>query len=376
MNNRSRSNSYPLLKNSIGPQAVQHIAECLKDIHPDFDSVGFIQTANSELGQLELKARVHHLIKVLHEYLPGDFEQTAQILCQVKRHQNAQQTPVIKAFTAWPLIDYVAVYGLQDPEIALATLAQLTGLFSAEFAIRPFIQQHYELTYEHLQHWCNSSDYHIRRLVSEGTRPRLPWGSQLPKFITNPDPIFPLLEKLNNDSEDYVRRSVANNLNDISKDHPERVLNTCHKWLKKPSTEKSWIVRHATRTLVKKGDPRVFTLLGYSTSPKINVELKIDKQKLTVGENQAFTVSITSTSAQNQKLLIDYAVHFNKANGQQSAKVFKLKILELAAGVSLELTKIHSFAPLSTRRYYAGKHKIEIIVNGRNVASAAFELLG
>lgn len=372
MNNRSRSNSYPLLKDSIGSQSVQHIAECLKDVHPGFDSVGFTQTANNKLGQLELKARVHHLIKVLHEYLPRNFEQTAKILCQVKRHQSAQQTPVIKAFTAWPLIDYVAVYGLQDPEIALATLAQLTGLFSAEFAIRPFIQQHYELTYEHLQHWCNSSDYHIRRLVSEGTRPRLPWGAQLPTFITNPDPIFPLLEKLNNDSEGYVRRSVANNLNDISKDHPERVMDTCYQWLKKPTTEKHWIVRHATRTLVKKGEPRVFPLLGYTQSPKLDIELTIDKQRLEIGEEQSFSIQLTSTATESQKLIIDYAIHFMKSNGQQSPKVFKLKSLELSVGTPVKIKKAHSFAPLSTRRYYPGKHCIEIKVNGVSAARCSF----
>lgn len=374
MNNRSRSNSYPLLKDSIGPKAVQHIAKCLKEIHPNFDTVGFTQTANTDLAQLELKARVHHIIKALHDYLPGNFEQAAQILNQVKHHQQAQHTPAIKAFTAWPLIDYVAVYGLQHPEIALETLARLTGLFSAEFAIRPFIQQHYDLTYQHLQHWCNSSDYHLRRLVSEGTRPRLPWGSQLPKFIADPSPIFPLLEKLNNDCEDYVRRSVANNLNDISKDHPERVLLTSEQWLKEPSTEKTWIIRHATRTLVKKGDPRAFALFGYTESPQINVELKIEKPKLTVGEEQTFTLTLTSTGTQNQKLLIDYAIYFKKANGQQNAKVFKLKSLELAASTSLNFSKNHSFAPLTTRRYYAGAHKVEIKINGICFGEASFQL--
>lgn len=372
MNNRSRSNSYPLLKDSIGPKAVQHIAECLKEINPNFDTVGFTQTANTDLAQLELKARVHHIIKALHDYLPGNFEQAAQILNQVKHHQQAQHTPAIKAFTAWPLIDYVAVYGLQHPEIALETLAQLTGLFSAEFAIRPFIQQHYDLTYQHLQHWCNSSDYHLRRLVSEGTRPRLPWGSQLPKFIADPSPIFPLLEKLNNDCEDYVRRSVANNLNDISKDHPERVLLTSEQWLKEPSTEKTWIIRHATRTLVKKGDPRAFALFGYTESPKLDIKLTIDKQRLEIGEAQTFSIQLTSTTTEPQKLVIDYAIHFMKRNGQLSPKVFKLKSLELLADKPIKIQKAHSFAPISTRQYYPGKHCIEIKINGASAATSSF----
>jgi len=368
------NNSSPLLKESLDALAVQQLADCLRDIHPSFDLVAFSKTANHGLKDLELKARVYHLIDALHQHLPQNFEQTAQILSQVKQHQLAAKNPAIRAFTAWPLIDYVAVHGLQHPETALKTLAQLTSLFSAEFAIRPFIEQHYELTFEHLHNWCESDDYHQRRLASEGTRPRLPWGQQLSQFINDPQPILPLLEKLKADPEDYVRRSVANNLNDISKDNPNTVLDTCQRWQEQPCKETQWIIRHATRTLVKRDVPEVYALLGYTANPQLDARLTVDKDTLKLGENQKFQMQLTSTAKESQKLLIDYAVHFMKANGQQSAKVFKLKTLELNNGETVALEKTHRFVPLSTRRYYPGEHKIEIKINGLSFAETTFNL--
>jgi len=366
--------NFPLLKDSLGPQAVQQLADCLSDIHPAFDHAAFSKAANHGLNNQELKARVYHLIEALHQYLPRDFEQTAQILCRVKQHQFKATEPAVKAFTAWPLIDYVAVYGLHYPEVALNTLAQLTSLFSAEFAIRPFIQQHYELTFEHLHDWCDSSDYHLRRLVSEGTRPRLPWGQQLPEFINDPQPILPLLEKLKADPEDYVRRSVANNLNDISKDHPHTVLDTCQRWLEQSSKETQWIVRHATRTLVKRDMPEVYALLGYTAKPQLKVKLTLDNKTVKLGEDQKFQIQLTSTASEPQKLLIDYAIHFMKANGQQSAKVFKIKTLALNNEETVALKKNHRFVPLSTRRYYPGEHKVEIKINGFSFGEKTFNL--
>jgi len=374
MTQQPANSRFPLLKASLNSLAVQQIADCLRDIDPTFDHDCFCQKANNGLEQLELKARVYHLIDALHQALPQDFEQASQILCQVKQHQLETKAPTIRAFTAWPLIDYVAVHGLQHPETALKTLAQLTSLFSAEFAIRPFIQHHPELTFEHLHDWCDSSDHHLRRLASEGTRPRLPWGQQLPQFIDNPAPILPILEKLNADSEDYVRRSVANNLNDISKDHPQTVLAICKRWLEQPCNETQWIVRHATRTLVKQGEPKVFPLLGYTTKPQLDVTLTLTRHQLAIGENQTLQIQLKSKAPQSQNLLLDYAIHFMKANGQLSAKVFKLKTLTLPKGESLRLEKTHRFAPLSTRRYYSGVHKIEIKINGLSVAMASFRI--
>jgi len=374
MTGSKNTNSFPLLKESLNAQAVQQLADCLKEVEPSFNHQAFSKAANHSLSDLELKARVYHLIDALHRHLPQDFEQTAQILCQVKQHQLEAKDPTIRAFTAWPLIDYVAAHGLQHPEVALNTLAQLTSLFSAEFAIRPFIQQHYQLTFEHLHDWCDSPDFHLRRLVSEGTRPRLPWGQQLPQFIENPQPILPLLETLKADPEDYVRRSVANNLNDISKDHPQTVLNTCQRWQAQPCKETQWIIRHATRTLVKKDVPEVFSLLGYTAKPQLEIELTLSSNKLKVGDNLEFHIQLKSTAQQPQKLLVDYAIHFMKANGQQSAKIFKLKTLELASGETVVLEKKHRFVPLSTRRYYTGEHKVEVKINGLSFAEAAFNL--
>jgi 3-methyladenine DNA glycosylase AlkC len=374
LKSRTARKSYPVLKDCLGAEAVHHIADSLSKVMPDFDRSVFIKQSLSKLPELELKARVYHLINTLHNHLPTDFRHATEILVAVKQQQKIQPKPTITGFVAWPLIDYVAVYGLQHPKIALHTLAELTSLFSAEFAIRPFIEQHYSLTYTHLQQWCRHPDHHIRRLVSEGTRPRLPWGEQLPQFIKDPKPILPLLEKLKTDPKDYVRRSVANNLNDISKDHPQTVLATCKRWLKQPCQETQWIVRHATRTLVKKGMPEVFTLLGYTECPQLRVTLSLQSHQLQLGENLELQLKIISQAQQPQKLVIDYAIHFMKTNGQQQAKVFKLKSVTLAAGESLILNKIHRLVPLSTRRYYSGQHKVEAKVNGLNKADAEFKL--
>ena len=370
----TKPKGFPLLKNSLNADSVKEIATCLSEINPGFDHAGFCTAAHQGLERLELKGRVYHLIGALHRYLPEDFESAAAILKAVKQHQLESSNPRVRAFTAWPLIDYVAVHGLEHPQTALNTLAQLTSLFSAEFAIRPFIQHHQKLVFQYLNDWCQSDDYHLRRLVSEGTRPRLPWGQQLPEFIDDPAPILPLLEQLNADPENYVQRSVANNLNDISKDHPQTVIKTCERWLTCPCPETQWIIKHATRTLIKKGVPEAFTLLGFTQSPQLRVTLKLNKHQLAVGEKLGILIQLNSKVTEPQKLVIDYAIHFLKKNGQQSAKVFKLKNLTLQGHEQRLIEKTLHFAPLTTRRYYPGEHRVEIKINGGSLVTESFTL--
>ena len=364
------------MKSGLNDQAVARIAAALSQVQARFPARDFRREAVRGLAGLELKQRVQHIIAVLHRYLPGGFPQAAAVLMRLKAHwAGSDGHDPLWGFAAWPLIDYIAVHGLSHPQVSLKALRHLTPLFSAEFAIRPFIAQHTDVTLAQLHRWCQDPDEHVRRLVSEGTRPRLPWGQRLPQFIADPAPVLVLLEKLKDDTSEYVRRSVANNLNDISKDHPDVVLRTGRRWLASRDSQRQRLVRHATRSLVKAGHPAVFSLLGYSRTPKLRVQTwAVDKTRVRVGEDLGLRMVLRSRSRVKQHLVVDYAVYFVKANGRTRAKVFKFRTLTLAPGEVVEIDKRHSFRKITTRQYYAGKHKMELIINGVACAEADFRL--
>ena len=368
-----------LMKDGLDTPAIARIAGNLHRAYAGFPRGAFMREANRGLASLELKQRVQHVIRILAKYLPDSFVQTTNIFVTAAQNwdSGAPDDP-LRSFAAWPMIDYIAVYGLAQPETSLAALRQLTGLFSAEFAIRPFVTTHPELTLRHLKQWTTDPDEHVRRLVSEGTRPKLPWAARLPAFERNPKPVLSLLEKLKDDPSEYVRRSVANNLNDITKDHPEAVLETCRRWLRTPSKERERIVRHATRTLVKAGHPAVWELLGYTPTPQVQLaHLQINKPTIQIGEELTFSGTLQSTTSQLQKvqrLVVDYAIHHMKANGTTKPKVFKLKTLTLSPGETAQISKRHAFRHITTRQYYSGTHAVEVLVNGQSVGQCNFQL--
>jgi 3-methyladenine DNA glycosylase AlkC len=280
----------------------------------------------------------------------------------------------LRGFAAWPMIEMVGFYGLDEPEASLATLRRLTGLFSAEFAIRPFIEQDTPGVLAELSEWTGDADEHVRRLVSEGTRPRLPWGRRLRAFQRDPRPVLTLLEKLKDDPSEYVRRSVANNLNDIAKDNPEPMVATCRRWARGASDERRWIIRHATRTLVKQGDPEALALLGFDPEVAVEASLTLAPRRLLLGASLRLDAELRSTGRHAQPLVVDYVVHHVKKGGHSTPKVFKLRQLELAAGERVVLSKTHPVRKISTRVYYPGRHRVELLVNGRPHAEAAFDL--
>jgi len=366
-----------LMKSAIGVDAVKRITSVLTDIIDDFPSQNFTESALLGLDDLELKQRVEHLISVLTCYLPADFEQSALILFQVKQYWDwGDEEDALSGLAAWPLIDYIAVAGIDQPSIALALLKELTPLFSAEFAIRPFIEQHFELSYHTALLWSDDQDEHVRRLASEGFRPRLPWGKKLQMMCDDPRVLFPLLERLKNDRSLYVRKSVANNLNDISKDNPDAVIQCCQQWSREATPSCQWIIRHALRSLIKQGREEVFPLLGYSEQVHIGgVELIVDSDTVYIGDNLTIQTHFTSTATHDQKLVIDYKIHHVRANGKTSAKVFKWKNVELHAQQAITLSKTHSFRLITTRKYYAGRHRIELLINGKSYKTVEFDLL-
>lgn len=362
-----------LMKDGLGKHAIKRIANSVALVVPGFNAKAFQKDAERGIDELELKARVHHLIAVLHRHYDLPFKKLSKHLQDLPSVWDRGSAADNKAgFAAWPLIDYVAAHGLQHPKEALQTLEKLTPMFSAEFAIRPFIQQHTDITYATLLNWCEHPSEHVRRLASEGSRPRLPWGMRLPQFIHNPEPLRAILEKLKADESLYVRRSVANNLNDISKDNPEWMIDLCRNWLTDSHAHTNWIVKHALRSLVKAGDERVFPLLGYAAVPDVTAsEIKLDKKRVAMGSAINFSCAITAGS-QAQSLVVDYVVYFMKANGKLAAKVFKLKNIVLRANESVVIAKSYSFRLITTRRYYSGEHKLAIQVNGKEVARTDF----
>ncbi len=365
------------MKNSLNVKAVSRIANSFKLAYPVFNVDGFIGSATEGLVSLELKQRVQHIIKALEEHLPDSFSDCAVIIEKVKAVWiKGDEEDSFQVFAAWPVIDFIAIKGIAEPHLALPLLKTVTSLFSAEFAIRPFIEAYPELCYEYLGSWTTDSSDDVRRLVSEGTRPRLPWAPKLSCAIGNPDNNIKLLSKLKNDSSLYVRRSVANHLNDIAKDHPNIVLDLCESWYPTADDSLKWLIRHATRTLVKQGFSRVYPLLGFTKSPKLSsVNLEVDTKTVYLGKSLVFSVLVESGAQVDQSLVVDFSLDLVKANGRQQSKVFKLKNVSLLVGEKLYITKEMKIKEISTRRYYAGIQGVSVLVNGVVAAKGEFELL-
>ena len=354
-----------LLKDHINVNSIEVLAGIIKQYQPEFPDDKFRAMAMFQLESMPLKTRVNHLSEVLAELLVDDFSVNAKWLKQVAEHwPNQEPGKVWHSFMVWPLIDYAGKQGLQQPTIALEVLKHLTPLFTAEFAIRPYIEQHFELTFKELLRWCQHDNEHVRRLASEGMRPRLPWGGHLNAFKQDPQPVFEILSQLRDDKSKYVQKSVANNLNDISKDHPQRVIDICHEWQKNSTPQRRWIIRHGLRSLVKAGEPSVFPLLGYSDKPAVKVDFDLTEQDVALGQKLEMLLSIHSKNSQNQELVVDYRVWHVKSNGKTAAKVYKWKNITLPARERVYLKKSHGFLQLTTRKYYGGQHTIEILING------------
>ena len=344
-------------KEELSPALITRLGGELADASPAFDRAEFERLATSGLAERELKARMDWIAGALATTMPSAPEEASHVI------RSALDGGGLNGWASMPVNAYVSTTMIDQPEIALPLLALLTSRYTAEFAIRPFIDAHYDLTMDHLKKWTNHPNEHVRRLVSEGTRPRLPWAGQLSRFIADPTPTLALLDSLVNDESLYVRRSVANHLNDISKDHPDLVLDTAARWLR-GSTRGDYVVRHGLRTLVKRGDPAALAILGVDHNAPIEItDLACSPSTIAIGE--ATTVSFTLLAPEGTKAVIDYLVHYQGARGPKSGKVFKLTVRDLPAGEAVNFSRQHRFDHVSIRTIYPGPHRIEVQVNGR-----------
>ncbi|EHR70906.1 DNA alkylation repair enzyme [Burkholderiales bacterium JOSHI_001] len=370
-------------KNLLNASVVAHAAAQLSRAAPDFDAKRFQRLATRGLDALEFKARADHIASALQACLPADFDQAATMLEAAlappkpvdESGPTESHTDGLAGWILWPAGEFVARAGLQHPQRALAALHAFTQRFTAEFAIRPFIQAHPDLVIKTLARWATDPSPHVRRLVSEGSRPRLPWGLRLAALVKDPSPTLPLLAALQDDPSDYVRRSVANHLNDIAKDHPQVVVAWVRDHLGDAPPQRRALLRHASRSLVKQGHAETLALWGLGTPFKGEAAFTLAPKRLRVGEALQFSLKLRSTARKAQPLEIDYVLHHVKANGSTSPKVFKGWKLDLAADATRELAKRHSMKAVTTRRYHAGEHRVDIQINGKVVAGAAFQLV-
>ncbi len=370
-------------KNLIDVAAVQAIAHHVQRAWPGVDARGFSQQALDGLDALELKARVLQLARALVAVLPADVDRAAGIL-------EASLGPVgdgddlaslrtsaagLAGWPVWPLTEAVALMAAQHaPERGLVALQAMTQRLTAEFAIRPFFIQQPEATYRTVGGWLQHPSAHVRRLVSEGSRPRLPWGLRLQALVADPRPTLHWLQALQDDPSAYVRRSVANHLNDIAKDHPTLVADWLAQHLPGASAERQALLRHASRGLVKAGDAAVLAAWGLGAAFCGRLSLALSPPALALGEVLTVQVDLQSTARTPQLLAIDYAVHHVKAAGHTTPKVFKGWVLDLAPGEQRQLVKRHALKVVTTRRYHAGTHAVDLRINGQVLAEAGFDL--
>ncbi len=359
-----------------GPDVPQAIARMVAAVHPRFDMDAFLHDALNGYEALALMPRGKHIARALHRHLPPDYGEALRILLASADQPHGRAPGLsLASFLFLPHTVFVSEFGLAHFELSMQAQHALTQRFTAEFSIRPFLQKHPEATLERLAEWTADPSEHVRRLVSEGTRPRLPWASRLPAFQRDPAPVLALLERLKDDPALYVRRSVANNLNDIGKDHPDVLAATANTWLHNAPPQRRWIVQHALRSAVKRGEPGALAALGFGASADVVIgQPSITPERAVVGGTLAVAFVVTNNTAQPQRVLVDFAVHYIKANGKSSAKVFKLKTLDLAAQETQRVGKGISLAEMTTRKHYPGTHRVDAILNGRARALGSFEL--
>lgn len=357
-----------LWKDSLNTKTVKELAKQLGRASKKFDQAGFASfILNENFNTLELKERINAIADALKEFLPKNYTQVIKIIIKTAPH--------VGTFENWALLTYIEKFGLNYFDESVSALETLTRYSTAEFAIRPYMIQYPDKMIPILHRWVRNENEHVRRLVAEGTRPRGVWMAHIERFKKDPTEVLKLLERLKADSSLYVRKAVANNLNDISKDHPMTVIKLGKKWLNQNCRETNWIVKHGCRTLVKQGHPEVFPLFGFTENPQIKISnFKINNKKVKIGDSAIISFDLLSQTSKNQKLAIDYKLYYMKKNGTQSPKIFKLSEKKIAGNQQISLSTKHSFKDMTTRKHYAGKHKIELVINGNMVVSLYFSL--
>lgn len=356
------------LKVFFSPALVRRLAADIERVHPDFSARAFVKRATAGLEDLELLDRARHIARALAAHLPDAYPAAIDVLLRSLGPEHSSDELVgagMAPFLYLPHVVFVAEHGLDHFEESMRAQYELTKRFTAEFSVRPFIARDPERTMAVLRDWAGDSNPHVRRLVSEGTRLRLPWAMRVAWLDAHPERVLELLELLKDDDTSVVRRSVANSLNDLGRVRPDLLVRTCRSWLKGASSERRALIEHALRSAVKRGHADALHLLGYGNKPSVKIErVRISPARVAIGGRVAIDLGLRSTATAPQELLVDIAVHFVKASGKTSPKVFKLTRTTLAPRGRVQLRSSVSLAVHTTRKPKPGRHRVDVIING------------
>jgi 3-methyladenine DNA glycosylase AlkC len=363
------------LKNIFSPKLLEPFAAKVKAVSEAFPQTQFLQSVFSPAYEgMELKQRTHHIANCLNEHLPANFAEALAILNRVIQNYVEEQGEKL-SFDYIFLPDFLEKHGVKNPDLTIPALAMFTKWSTCEYAVRPYLIQYPERMYAQMLAWSQDESIMVRRLSSEGIRPRLPWGMGLPALKKDPSPILPILENLKADPAETVRRSVANNLNDISKDHPDLVLDLAARWLGQ-SEDTDWVVRHACRGLLKKGDARALSFFGFQKGEtEVSLHDFTCDPQVTIGQYFHFAFSIHSEASMDQDLRIEYGIDYLTGSGKTSSKVFKIKEITLAGDEHTQIQRRQAFTDFTTRKHYPGKHVLRILVNGEELGQQVFEVI-
>jgi len=373
-------------KNVLNKETVTGFAKSLNSVYEKLDVNKFVSAAvDNTWESLELMARGKRVTEKMKEFLPQDYSEALKVMDKA--------VTLCDPFFTMCFPTYVELYG-QDEEnwdLSMKAMALYTQYSSSEFAVRPFIIKHEKRMMKQMYVWSKHENEHVRRLSSEGCRPALPWGVALNSFKKDPSPVLPILEQLKTDPSAYVRKSVANNINDISKTHPDLIAKLSKDWYGKNELT-DWIVKHGCRTLLKKGNRDVLGIFGFHDVSSIDVSgfaLSVGSNDTSAAKKSAkssekipsvpfggeLTFSFNIASKEATKIRLEYGIDFMKANGKHNRKIFQISEITFKANQKKVYEKTHSFEELSTRKHYPGLHKITLIVNGVQQGTLEFELL-
>jgi len=364
------------LKNSFGPEIPGRIAAMISAVHPAFPNERFMSLALDGYEPLELMPRARHIAQALRATLPQKYAHAVKILIESSgtRPEQTAGDGGMATFFYLPHTTFLGMLGAEDFEASIEANYHFTKLFTAEFSIRTLLIHHQERTLNALQKWANDENYHVRRLVSEGTRPRLPWAARLPEFQRDPTPVLQLLDLLKDDPELYVRRSVANNLNDIGKDNPEVLIQTADRWMIDASSDRQWIIKHALRYAIKQGNSDALAVLGFAGDSPLTVANPLIPEIAKIGDSIRIQFDVINPTALSHSANIDFQIHYIKSSGKPAAKVFKLKSSTLKPGETLTVSKKISLIEMTTRKHFPGTHKVDALINGKVHPLGLFEL--
>ncbi|MEL6404854.1 MAG: DNA alkylation repair protein [Chloroflexota bacterium] len=364
-------------KDHFNRESATRLGNSIQAVYPAFDTATYANQVADAIEGLELKARVTEMTRLLYQHLPADYETAVDILVQSLGDEHSEAEGMFTdGWYLMPVAHFVEIYGLDHFDASMSALNQITRRHTGEFAIRPFIERYPDQALATLREWVHSDSFHVRRLVSEGTRTRLPWASRLHLFIDDPTPVLELLHVLRDDPVKYVQKSVANNLNDLIKDHRKRITTLLIDWhADAPTASRQWIIQHASRNLLKDGDPQILAVLGYTGTDAIHLQdAELSTNTIALEDSLDFSYTAHNTSQQSHQILLDYVLAYRLKNGELSHKVFQIKKLSLKPDAKIHITKSIKMASTTTRQHYSGEHHIILRVNGQDMQTLDFSV--